>query len=91
MLSFRVLRTYLNSVENLSAFGLSLLLGILIGLDVAAVNWLAGIHAVFRFVFWAVYYSGVGKVAGGARTMSYVGDLIANLILIGYVLYALLS
>jgi len=87
--SFRVIRTYMNSVENLPAFGLSVLLAVMLQLDAGVVNWLAGIHVAFRMVFWAVYYSGVGKVAGGPRTISYVGGLLSSLVLAGYVIFAL--
>ena len=89
--SFRVVRTYNNAVENLPAFGFSLLLAILVGLDVAAVNWLAGLHVAFRMGFWFVYYSGIGKVAGGPRTLCYVGGMTTNLGLVGYGLFALLG
>ena len=91
MLSFRVLRTYSNSVENLPAFGFSLLLAIVAGVGATAVNWLAGIHVASRLAFWAVYYSGVGAVAGGPRTMTYVGGALSNLLLIALVLYTLVS
>ena len=91
MLSFRVLRTYANSVENLPAFGFSLLLAILVGVGATAVNALAAIHVASRLAFWAVYYSGVGKVAGGPRTMTYVGGALSNLVLAGMVLYTLVS
>ena len=90
LFSFRVLRTYSNSVENLPAFGFSLVLAIAVGVAATAVNWLAGIHVVSRLVFWAVYYSGVGKVAGGPRTMAYVGGALSNLALSGMVLYTML-
>ncbi|MCR9095766.1 MAG: MAPEG family protein [bacterium] len=91
MFSFRVLRTYANSVENLPAFGFSLLLAILVGVSAAAVNWLAAIHVASRLAFWAVYYSGVGKVAGGPRTITYVAGALSNLVLTGMVLYTLVS
>lgn len=91
LLSFRVLRTYLNSVENLPGFGLALGLAIAMGLDASTVNWLAGAHVAFRLLFWFVYYSGIGKVAGGPRTLSYVGAVTANMVLAVYVLYGLLQ
>ncbi len=89
LLSFRVLRTYANSVENLPAFGFALFLAIFLGLNSSLINWLTTIHVAFRFGFWIAYYSGVGRIAGGPRTILYVGGLIANIILIGSSIFAL--
>ncbi len=89
-LSFRALRTYGNSAENLPAFGFSLVAAIAFGALPALVNWLAVIYLVFRLAFWAAYYSGVGKIAGGPRTIFYVGGLLANLVLAGSAVVAFL-
>lgn len=88
MLSFRALRTHLNSVESLAPFGFIVIIAILFNTSANVVNWLAIIHVAFRLLFWAVYYSGIGKVAGGIRTLSFVGGLLANL---GLVVVALVS
>ncbi len=89
-LSFRVLRTFANSTENLPMFIAALLLAIIAGVDATWVNWLAGLHVAFRLLFWLVYYAGVGKVAGGPRTIAFVGGWLTNVILAGMVVYALL-
>lgn len=89
LLSFRVLRTYSNSVENLPAFGLTLLLAIVLGVNASVVNWLAALHVVFRLAFWVVYYAGFGRVAGGPRTLSYVGGLLTNIVLAGACIFVL--
>ena len=89
LLSFRVLRTHANSVESLPVFGFPLLLAVLVGVSVPIVNWLAGIHVASRLAFWAIYYSGVGKVAGGPRTIAFVGGALSNLVLVGAVVRAL--
>jgi len=89
LLSFRVIRTHANSVENLPVFGFALLLAILAGVGATTVNWLAGIHVVSRLAFWVVYYSGIGKVAGGPRTLAFLGGSLSNLVLIGMTIYAL--
>lgn len=91
LLSFRVLRTYSNSVENLPAFGLTLLLAIVLGINASLVNWLAAIHVAFRLAFWAVYYAGFGRVAGGPRTLCYVGGLVTNIVLAGSCLFLLMA
>ena len=80
-LNFRVLRTYANSTENLPAFAVTLMLAILAGASPKWVNLLAALHVTFRFAFWGIYYSGVGKVAGGPRTISYVLAWFTNLAL----------
>lgn len=89
--SFRVLRTHANSVESLPAFGLILILAIVIGAHPTAVNWLVVLHLIFRLLFWAVYYSGVGRAAGGIRTLAFVGALFTSMGLVFAVLYRLHS
>ncbi|MBL4758206.1 MAG: MAPEG family protein [Rhizobiales bacterium] len=87
--SFRVLRAYQNSVESLPTFGLAIILAIILGVNAELVNWLAAIHVVARLAFWIVYYSGVGSVAGGLRTLCYVGGMLSNLVLLGASVYVL--
>ncbi|MEP2662194.1 MAG: MAPEG family protein [Marinomonas sp.] len=89
-LSFRVLRTYSNSTESLPAFGWALLVAVIAGASPSFVNWLAGIYFVFRMAFWAIYYSGVGKIAGGPRTMAFVGGLVTNIVLAITALWAIM-
>lgn len=91
LLSFRAVRTYANSTETLPAFGFALLIAILVTVNANLVNWLACIHVGFRLVFWAVYYSGVGKVAGGPRTLCFIGGLASNIILVIAAIYVLVS
>lgn len=89
--SFRILRTYANSTENFSVFVATTFLAILAGVGVMAVNWLVGLHVFLRIVYWVVYYSGVGKVAGGPRTITYVAAFVMNLILAVLAFYAMLT
>lgn len=89
--SFRVVRTFLNSIENLPIFLGTAALAIIAGVPPLWVNWLVCLHVGFRLVFWAVYYSGVGKVAGGPRTITFVGAWLVNLILAGMTLYGILT
>ena len=89
--SFRTLRTYGNSSENLPAFGFVLLLAILVGASPTWVNWLAIIHVALRLLYWAIYYSGTGKVEGGPRTISYAMGLFTNIILALVTVWAYLS
>ncbi|MEM7615190.1 MAG: MAPEG family protein [Pseudomonadota bacterium] len=80
-LSFRALRTYQNSVESLPAFLAALLAAVIAGASPTLVNVTAGVYLAARLAFWGFYYAGVGKVAGGPRTLSFVICLLANLIL----------
>lgn len=89
-LSFRALRAYGNAAENFPAFGWALLVAIAAGASAGLVNWLAFIYLGVRIGYAAVYYSGIGKAAGGPRTMFYVGSLLTNIALAGIAIYTLL-
>ncbi|WP_300038673.1 MAPEG family protein [uncultured Roseobacter sp.] len=80
-LSFRALRTYANSAETLPAFGWALLTAIVAGPSPALVNGLAIGYFIARLAFWVIYYSGIGKPAGGPRTMAFVAGLLCNIAL----------
>lgn len=89
-LSFRALRAYSNTVENLPAFALALLAAIIAGVSPFWVNTLVWLFLGFRLAYWAVYYAGLGNPAGGPRTLCYVGGLTSNAVLAGLAIYALL-
>ncbi|MBM7070153.1 MAPEG family protein [Actibacterium sp. 188UL27-1] len=88
-LSFRALRTYANTVENLPAFTGALLAAIIAGVGAVLVNWLAVLHLACRLAYWAFYYAGIGKHAGGPRTIAYLGGVISNMVLVAAAIYAL--
>ncbi len=88
--SFRVIRTYQNSVENLPAFIGVLIVALVVGVNATWVNWLAGIHLGARLLYWACYYSGVGANAGGPRSLAYVAGLLSNAILAGMTIFTVL-
>jgi uncharacterized MAPEG superfamily protein len=88
--SFRILRTYANSAENFGVMAAATALAIVAGANVTMVNWLVGLHVVFRLIYWVIYYAGIGKVAGGPRTISYVGGWLMNLVLALAAAYAML-
>lgn len=77
--SFRVLRTYANSTENMPAFTAALVVAIVAGASIVMVNILAVAHLVCRLGYWFVYYAGLGKTGGGLRTIIYVLGLLANI------------
>ena len=89
-LSFRILRTYANSTENLAVMIATTFLAIIAGVSAFLVNWLAGLHLAFRLAYWAVYYSGIGSVESGARTVTYVLAFLMNAVLALLTVYALL-
>ena len=87
--TFRTLRTYANSVENLPAFAITVMLAIAAGAAASVVNWLVAIHVGLRLVYWLIYYAGTGKVANGPRTIVYAMGLFANIVLAVVTLAAL--
>jgi len=88
--SFRVLRTYGNSTENLPAFIGALILAIMVGVKPSLVNWVAGIHVGFRLLYWMVYYSKAGAKTPGPRTALYLGGWLTSIILVVAALLRLL-
>ncbi|CTQ54652.1 MAPEG family protein [Roseibium album] len=80
-LSFRAIRTYQNSAESFPAFLGAFLVAIVVGVAPLIVNVAAGIYLAARIAFWAIYYAGVGRVAGGPRTMAFVVCLLSNIVL----------
>ena len=90
-LSFRVVRTHSNSTENFGPFFAAVFLAIIAGAHVTWVNWLAFAHVGFRLLYWAIYYSGTGKVAAGPRSMAYAAGWFTNLGIAGLAFYALIA
>ena len=89
--AFRIMRTYANSTENLPALLGAFVLAILAGVSVTLVNWLVGLHLLFRLIHWFAYYGAIGKPNGGPRTIAYVGGLLTNIVLVVSALRALLA
>jgi uncharacterized MAPEG superfamily protein len=89
--SFRVLRTYANSTENLSVFIATAIIAILAGVSPWIVNWLVGLHVMFRLVYWVVYYAGIGKVSAGPRTIVYVLGWLTNMVLAAIATWVVLT
>ena len=79
--TFRVYRSHMNSIENLSAFVACVFIAMVAGANPTWVNLLATIHVIARIGFWMIYLSGIGKVAGGPRTMVFVIGWAVNLAL----------
>lgn len=79
--SYRVLRTYGNSVESLPAFAIIVFLAIVAGVSPKWVNLLAGIYVAIRLCFWAVYYHKIGARTPGIRSPLYGLGWLVNMIL----------
>lgn len=79
--TFRIYRSHMNSVENLSMFLGALAIAIVAGVSPTLVNWCVIIHVIARLAFWAIYYTGIGALAGGIRTIVFVTGFMASLVL----------
>ena len=88
---FRTIRTHLNSVENLSAFVLALLLAIVASAPAEWVNNLAVAHVVARAIYWLIYYKGIGPNETGPRTIVFVTGWGLNLALAIVALVAIIQ
>ena len=88
---FRIMRTYGNSAENLPMLLGAVLVAVIAGASPALVNGLVAFHVLMRIGFWYVYYTGTGKPGGGIRTLFYTFGLLANMVLVGVALVALIS
>lgn len=80
-LSFRAIRTYQNSAESFPAFLAAVLVAVAAGASPLVVNSVCGIYLLARILFWAFYYGGIGRIAGGPRTIAFVTCLLANIVI----------
>ena len=88
--TFRIYRTHMNSLENLSMFLGALIFAMIAGVSAGLVTWLVIIHVVARLAFWAVYYTGLGALAGGLRTIVFVTGFMASMVLAIAALFAVM-
>lgn len=89
-ISFRAIRAFENSAENVPGFVLLTLFAALLGVGAGLVNGLSIGYLAARIAYGAVYYSGWGKPAGGPRTMIFVVCLLINVVLSALVIWALI-
>ncbi len=83
------MRTYSESTGKLPTLGFALLAANAGRVSPALVNWLALIYLSFRLAYWAVYYSVIGRIAGGPRTLTYIGGLVSNIVPAGAAIWSL--
>ena len=74
----RALRTHANSVENLSAFALLVIMAMFVGADPAMINLLAMAHVAARILYWIVYYAGLGPVGEGLADEAAAASAYSN-------------
>lgn len=86
---WRCYRVHQNSLENFSPFAATVFAGVLVGASAGWINALAVIHVIARLVHWVVYTKGIGAVAAGPRTISYVIGFTANIVMAIVVLLAI--
>jgi uncharacterized MAPEG superfamily protein len=89
-LSFRALRTHSNSAENVPVFAVTVMVAVVAGVGPVWVQGIAVAYLVCRLAFWGIYYAGVGKVAGGPRTLAFVGGMLCNIALAVMAIVALI-
>ena len=87
---WRVYRVHQNSVENFSPFAATVITGVLVGASAGWINILAIVHLIARLAHWVIYAKGIGPVASGPRTISYVIGFVSNIVMAVVVLFALL-
>ena len=86
--SWRTYRVHQNSVENFSPFAATVFAGILVGASAGWINILSVIYLVARLAHWVIYSQGIGAVASGPRTISYVAGFASNVVMALVVLFA---
>ena len=89
--SYRVLRTYANSAENLPAFAAIVIVAIIASVDPKWVNGLACAHVGLRLLFWPIYYSPIGAITPGLRSPVYALALLINFVLGVMTAFAIIS
>jgi len=87
---WRIYRCHQNSVENFGPFAATVLAAILSGASAGWINVLAIVHVIARLAHWFVYSQGIGPLAMGPRTISYVVGFVANVVMALVVLFAVL-
>ena len=85
------MRCYQNAVENLPAFAVAVVIAIIAGASASLVNILALLHLAARVIYSGIYYAGIGKPAGGPRSLAYIAGWAINLLLAFVALFALVT
>lgn len=87
---WRLYRVHQNSVENFGPFAATVIAGVLVGASAGWINTLAVVYLIARLVHWFVYAQGIGSLAMGPRTISFVAGFLSNVLMALVVLFAAL-
>ncbi len=87
---FRTQRTWMNSLENLPAMLGTVFLAVLVGANDTWTGILVWVYAISRIVHMTLYYAISTDVNPSPRSWFFLLGLVANLVLLGFCVAALL-
>ena len=87
---FRTQRTWMNSLENLPAMLGTIFLAVMVGANVSWTGILVWVYAISRILHMVLYYAISTDVNPSPRSWFFLLGLIANLVLLGFCVTAIL-
>ncbi len=87
---FRTQRTWMNSLENLPAMLGTILLAVMVGANDQWTGILVWVYAISRIIHMVLYYAISTNVNPSPRSWFFLIGLVANLVLLGFCVAALL-
>lgn len=87
---FRTQRTWMNSLENLPAMLGTIFLAVMVGADTRWTGLLVWVYAISRIMHMVLYYTISTNVNPSPRSWFFLLGLVANLVLLGFCVVALL-
>ncbi len=87
---FRAQRTWMNSLENLPAMLGTIFLAVMVGANDTWTGILVWVYAISRIIHMVLYYAISTHVNPSPRSWFFLLGLVANLVLLGFCVAALL-
>ena len=87
---FRTQRTWMNSLENLPAMLGTIVLAVFVGADDTWTGSLVWVYAIARIIHMVLYYAISTNVNPSPRSWFFLIGLVANIVLLGFCVAALL-
>lgn len=87
---FRTQRTWMNSLENLPAMLGTIFLAVMVGANVSWTGILVWVYAISRILHMVLYYAISTDVNPSPRSWFFLLALVANLVLLGFCVVAIL-